>query len=340
MQHQTLHNSAIKKSNGDWAKSDTEIADTFASHPDEVFSPFPRDPSISAIEEEHITNLVRYPETELEPITRVNCIQIQEIIKGLKLNKSPGYDLLTSKILKELPSLGIKYLVYIFNAVLRLHYFPLQWKVAQVVLILKPGKAPQSANSYRPISLLPLLSKVMEIIILKRLDHIIQEKNIIPDHQFGFRKQHSTVEQVNRVYSIARSALEKGQYCTAVFIDVSQAFDKVWHPGLLYKLKEIFPLNLWSLLYSYLKDRHFMVKYKSCSTKLHNISSGVPQGSVLGPVLYTLYTHDLPQSDFTYTATYADDTVVLSSHEDKSTASYYLQQNLREIELWLKKMAD
>ena len=96
----TLHNSGIKKRNGDWAKSDTEIADTFASHLDEVFSPFPPDPSISAIEEEHITNLVRYPETELEPITRVNCIQIQEIIKGIKLNKSPGYDLLTSKILK------------------------------------------------------------------------------------------------------------------------------------------------------------------------------------------------------------------------------------------------
>ena len=77
-----------------------------------------------------------------------------------------------------------------------------------------------------------------------------------------------------------------------------------------------------------------MVKYKSCFTKLHNISSGVPQASILGPVLYTLHTHDLPQHDFTYTATYADDTVV-SSHED--TASYYLQQNLLEIELRLKK---
>ena len=100
VQHQTLHSSAITKSNGDWAKSDTEIPDTFASHLDEVFSPFPRDPSISAIEEEHITNLVRYPETELEPITRVNGIQIQEIIKGLKFNKSPGYDLLILIYLK------------------------------------------------------------------------------------------------------------------------------------------------------------------------------------------------------------------------------------------------
>ena len=76
------------------------------------------------------------------------------------------------------------------------------WFVAQVVLIFKPGKAPQSAISYWPISLLPLLPKVMEIIILKRLDHIIGEKNNIPDHQFGFRKHHSIVEQVNRVYTI------------------------------------------------------------------------------------------------------------------------------------------
>ena len=84
MQHQTAHNSASKKSKKNWAESDTEIDDTFTSHLDEMFSPLPRDPYIPVIEEEHITNLVRQSEAELEPMTRVNCIEVKEIIKGLK----------------------------------------------------------------------------------------------------------------------------------------------------------------------------------------------------------------------------------------------------------------
>ena len=105
--------------------------------------------------------------------------------------------------------------------------------------------------------------------------------------------------------SIARNAIEKGQYCTAVFIDVSQAFDKVWHPGLVFKLYQIYPSYIWLLLSSYLDNRHFLVRHKNEVTGLTNILSGVPQGSVFDPTLYTLCTSDLPQSNSTYTATYA-----------------------------------
>ena len=132
-----------------------------------------------------------------------------------------------------LPPIAIKFLTYIFNAVLRLHHFPVQWTVAHMILILKPEKPPLYASSYSPKNLLPILSKVMEIIILKRMKPIIEQKCIIPDHQFGFRKHHATVEHVNRLYSTASNAIKKGQYCTAVVIDISQAFDKLWHAGLL-----------------------------------------------------------------------------------------------------------
>ena len=208
--------------------------------------------------------------------------------------KSPGYDLISPKILKELPMSGIKLITYIFNAILRLFYFPLQWKVGQVILILKPGKPSENVASYRPISLLPILSKVLEKLILQRLEPIIKQKNLIPDHQFGFRSQHSTIEQVNRVYQVARTAMEQRKYCTAAFIDVSQAFDKVWHPGLLYKLKQQLPADMYKMLFSYLSNRHFLVKVNNEVTKLHSIASGVPQGSVLGPLLYVLFTADLP----------------------------------------------
>ena len=124
--------------------------------------------------------------------------------------------------MKELPSIRIKFLTYIFNAVLRLHNYPLQ-----VILIVKPGKPPQHASWYRPISLPPILSKWRGIIIPKLITPIIQQKNIIPDHQFGFKKHHSTIVQVNKVYSIAGNSIEKGENCTAVFIDVSHAFNGI-----------------------------------------------------------------------------------------------------------------
>lgn len=334
---QTNHCSAIKKANGDWARSDAEVANSFSYHLTEVFQPFPREISTSSSEEDVILNNTGPPNFGLAPLASVKTNDITHIIKDLKVGKAPGFDLITSKILKELPYVAIKFLTYVFNAIMRLQHFPLQWKIAQVILLLKPGKPPQQTSSYRPISLLPILSKVLEIIILKKINPIIEEKGIIPDHQFGFRKHHSTIEQCNRVYKIARDSLENGQYCTAAFIDISQAFDKVWHQGLLFKLKQIFPLNIWAILHSYLSNRHFIVKVNNEITKISKIESGVPQGSVLGPILYTLFTYDLPLSSSTYTATYADDTVVMASHENRIIATKNLQENLISIEIWLKK---
>ena len=105
-----------------------------------------------------------------------------------------------------------------------------------------------------------ILSKVLETLLLKRIQPIIDEQKLIPDHQFGFRQKHSTIEQVNRVFTIARRALEEKEYCTAAFVDITQAFDKVWHPGLLYKIRCIFPDNIYQIIQSYLTNRFFMVK--------------------------------------------------------------------------------
>ena len=143
------------------------------------------------------------------------------------LKKSPGYDLITPNVLKELPAVVFRFLTYIFNAILRTSTFPRQWKVAEIHMILKNGKQAELPKSYRPISLLSILSKIMETLLLKRLCPIIICRKLIPDHQFGFRQYHSKTEQVNRIYSIARKALEDGNFRTAVFLDISHAFDKV-----------------------------------------------------------------------------------------------------------------
>lgn len=225
----------------------------------------------------------------------------------------------------------------LFNAILRVHYYPKLWQIAQVCMVIKPGKPASDPSSYRPISLLPVLSKVFETVFLKRLKPLLDQEKIIPDHQFGFRAKHSTVEQVHRVVHKIRQSLEKKEYCSAAFIDIKQAFDKVWHKGLLYKLKTLLPNSFFMLLRSYLKHRKFQVKFGEDCSKLYNINASVPQGSVLGPVLFSIYTADLPQSQDVVTATYADDTACLASDIDPHNASLQLQVQLDKVDAWLQR---
>ena len=200
----------------------------------------------------------------------------------------------------------------------------------------KEGK-PREVQSYRPISLLPILSKVLEKLILKRLQPSLQQNALIPNHQFGFRRHHATIKQIHRVVSQVSRDLEEHRYCSAAFLDISQAFDKVWHTGLLYKLKDSLPHHFFMLLRSYLTSRSFQVEYEDEQTTLFPVEAGVTQGSVLGPVLYTVYTSDQPLSRHTTTATYADDTASLASHDDPVMASNNLQIHLDKLQLWFRK---
>lgn len=190
-------------------------------------------------------------------------------------------------------------------------------------MILKPGKCSEDASSYRPISLFPIPSKMLERLILARLMAIIDSKQLIPEHQFGFRRKHCTLDQVHRLVDKIQNSFEIGE-CTAVFLDVSQAFDKVWHEGLLHKMKLNFPASFHKLLKSYLGNRHFFVKHNEAIAKLYDIHAGVPQDSVLDSILYLLYTADLPIRPGMTISTFADDTVILSAHHNPITASEML----------------
>jgi hypothetical protein len=204
-------------------------------------------------------------------------------------------------------------------------------------MILKPSKKPDNVASYRPISLLPIISKVFEKLLLLKIQPIIEDLKLIPDHQFGFRQRHSTIHQVHRLVDTIHKSFEAGNYCAAVFLDVAQAFDKVWHDGLLYKLKKMLPINYYTILKSYLTSRHFYVKQGQATSTLYPIHAGVPQGSVLGPILYLLYTADLPTTPGALTATFADDTAIATAHNDPITASQTLQENLNNVQKWLKQ---
>lgn len=326
------HIPPILKSDGTWAKSDEEKSEEFSKYFKEVFKPFFKNLNVPNDIQEYLYS----PQQMSLPIISFKPSELKNtVLKELKAKKAPGYDLITNKILKELSRKGFIYLNLIFNAILRIQYFPSQWKVAQIVLLPKPGKPSHLVSSYRPISLLPVTSKVFEKLFLKRLMPIINEQALIPSHQFGFRHKHSTVEQIHRVVNVIDQALQNKEYCSATFLDVTQAFDKVWHPGLLFKLKHNLPNTYFNIIKSYLCERYFQIKFKTSYSELCHVESGVPQGSVLGPILYVLYTADLPVIPEITVATFADDTALLSTHQDPAVASNVLQIYLNDLTAWL-----
>jgi hypothetical protein len=152
----------------------------------------------------------------------------------------------------------------------------------------------------------------------------------------GFRKIDGTTQQIHRVTNVINKALEDRKYCAAMFLDVSQAFERVWHSDLLYKIKQFLPPPYFQLLKSYLSDRQFQVRVGNEKSELQPIKAGVPQGGVFGPTLYVLYTSDLPTSTNTTLGTFADDTVILSVNEDSRRAASDLQHHLNTLQTWFE----
>lgn len=315
----------IKNSNGQWSRSHMEKAQVFSEYLENIFSLNNIQTPLRFDIQYDITDYIVPEITETE---------IQNEIINLSDKKAAGYDLITAEILKQLPRKGIIVLTKIIHSIFELEHIPTYWKVAEVLMIPKPGKPPTDVTSYRPISLLPTLSKLFEKVFIKRLKPIIEEKQIIPTHQFGFREKHSTIDQIHRITEVIENTFEEKKVCSAVFLDVAKAFDKVWHDGLLYKISTFMPHNYCKLLESYLKNRYFRIKYEGEYSDLKEIKAGVPQGSILGPMLYLIFTYDLPNPPNTTIATFADDTAVLAVGSTEEEAAEYLQPAINSIYEW------
>lgn len=257
------------------------------------------------------------------PPKHIRPSEIEFAIKNFLKQKSPGYDLITAEVATQFPKKTLLLLIHIYNFMLRLSYIPILWKFSIIIIIPKPNKSPDSPESYRPISLLLLFSKIFERIILKRILPIIEAN--LPNTQFENRHNHLTIHQVYRLVDKISNTLENKLIYTAVLLDVAQAFDRVWHKGLLSKLKYILPPYYYLLFKSYLENRYFSVQSDFSLFELSPIHTGVPQESVSAPLLFT---SDQPITSSTTTGDFADDKALLAIHSDPDLASNPIQNHL------------
>lgn len=182
------------------------------------------------------------------------------------------------------------------------------------------------------------MSKIFEKLLHTRLLSYITSTQAIPNYQFGFRINYSTSHQLLRVSELIAQNFHKKQHTIGIFLDIAQAFDKVWHSGLLFKLHSIgIPVYLFEIIKNYLHNRKFCVKINTSYSTSRHIFSGIPQGSTLSPLLFNIYMSDIPHLPFTTIALYADDTALFSFHKNIQTARNSLQNSLNIYIKWTQQ---
>ena len=264
--------------------------------------------------------------------------EVQDQISLLKTNKGFGPDLISPKFIKMGGQALVRPLTRLFNTTLILAKVPKLWKRANVIPIHKKGPSNILSN-YRPVSLLSTFIKIMERIIFKHLYNHFQEKILLSVWQSGFRPGSSTVTQLLELYDCFCKAVDNQKEIRVVFLDISKAFDKVWHLGLLFKLKKWgISGKLLEWIQDYLKDRMQRVVINGQKSEWTGIKAGVPQGSVLGPLLFLVFINDIVHVvNNCEIRIFADDTCLHIVVDNKDDAARLFNEDLQAIETWANR---
>ena len=254
----------------------------------------------------------------------------------MDIKKANGYDGISAAMLKICPEEASIPLLIIFKKCLELGSFPSPWKHANIQPSHKKNSK-QDISNYRPISLLCTCSKIYEKIVFDAMYSFFIENNLISPNQSGFRPGDSTINQLLAITSEIYNSFEKRLETRAAFLDISKAFDKVWHDGLVFKLTQNgISGNLLNMLKNYLSDRKQRVILNGIESPWEPILSGVPQGSVLGPLLFLVYINDLTQNISANMKLFADDSSLFLEITDASTDQQTLMNDLEKISAWAR----
>ena len=273
--------------------------------------------------------------------SRLNCIdfngdEILKIVRALNIHKAHGHDDISIRMIKICDKSLVKPLILLFENSAKSSSYPDIWKKSNIIPVHKKNDK-RLVNNYRPISLLPIFGKIFEKIIFNKMYSFLLEENLLNPNQSGFRPSDSCINQLVAITHEIFEAFDcnPSLEVRSVFLDISKAFDKVWHDGLLYKLKSMgISGELYKLLENYLSNRFQRVLLNGQTSSWKPVLAGVPQGSILGPLLFLVYINDLPDGLKSNAKLFADDTSLFTIVKDKNESANILNNDLQSISTW------
>ena len=315
---------SVLHSQGVQFNDDQAIAEKFGSILSSTFGP------TSHIHLPQLQPLLHASSTE----PKINLNDLEQALKTCNMNSAPGDDGITNKIISKSPGNIKNFILKIFQISLEIGHIPVSWKAAEITMIHKKDKPKNEFSSYRPISLLNCLCKLLEKIINRKLVSWAEDLNLLPPEQSGFRTKRSCQDHILRITQHVTNGFNNKKLTGAVFFDLEKAFDTTPHAGIIHKLeKNNIHLHLLAWIISFLTQRSFKVKWKNKSSNSFPINRGVPQGSCLSPTLFNLYFSDvvLDIPNNTLKGLFADDLCIWTTHTSIKVIEHALQQSVHKI---------
>ena len=268
---------------------------------------------------------------------------VRKVVMNLDLSKASGPDYIPVVVLKNCEQELSYILAELFNKCLKESCFPDCWKISSVVPVIKNVGERPTAKNYCPVSLLSVVSKVFEKLVNNSIVGHLEKCGLFSDFQYGFRSSRSTADLLTVVCDRIARAFNRSGATRTVALDISKAFDKVWHACLLHKLKSYGILGqIFGLIFSFFSNfsnRRLRVVLDGKSSQEYSVNAGVPQGSILGPTLFLLYINDLPDDVICDIAIYADDTTLYSKC-DRASDLWQQLEFASELESDLRDTVD
>ena len=270
--------------------------------------------------------------TRLEPITVDDTIKI---IKKINVNKATGIDEIPIKVIKAATTALAKPITTLMNLIFSTRQIPQELKTAVVTPTFKSGDQTKVDN-YRPLSVLPATSKIMEYHVKDKLYDYLEKNNLITDAQHAYRTGHSTATCLLKLTEDIRIGMDEGKATGILAIDLSKAFDVIDHEIMMTKLRNIgITGQLLDFIRDYLRDRLQCVKHMSNISDKQEVTHGVPQGSILGPLLFMIYMNDLKDVvEYCNMVSYADDTTIYYTSKHPSNIQVAINSDIKRLEKW------